>query len=315
MNQRAKEERKWQLKQLAKDKQFNQWIERKYNITAQELIARVHDGVIRINKNTIVTPQQMVDFYQMEQSVNDDVEDADQEYIDKDDLKTQIKERTDVLKATSMINQKEYLKSILGLIAVKLGATLATKVGKKLFQDASDEIKRQNTLNSKYSADEKHEKIKPSVWNSKEIKELIYANTEKQNFSSSLWADIDTLKATIDSVISRGVAKGTSNQEMAKYLQKQLRDNIANKKYLTERLARTESAKVEFQIQHATAKKQGFDYVKWHAEPNACPRCLSISVSSPTKYGEGIYNIDDVPEIPQHPNCRCSISTYVAREE
>lgn len=102
---------------------------------------------------------------------------------------------------------------------------------------------------------------------------------------------------------------------MAKYLQKQLRDNIANKKYLTERLARTESAKVEFQIQHATAKKQGFDYVKWHAEPNACPRCLSISVSSPTKYGEGIYNIDDVPEIPQHPNCRCSISTYVAREE
>lgn len=65
MNQRAKTECEWQLEQLANDTKFNQWIERRYNITVQDLIARVHDGVIRINKNSIVTPQQMVDFYQM----------------------------------------------------------------------------------------------------------------------------------------------------------------------------------------------------------------------------------------------------------
>lgn len=314
MNQRAKEEREWQLKQLAKDEQFNRWIERRYNITAQELIARVHDGVIRINKNTTVTPQQMFDFYQMEQSLNDDVEDVDQEYIDKDDLKDQMKDRTDVLKATSMINQKEYLKSILGLILVKLGVSLATKVGKKLGQDVLSENKRQNALNLKASAEIKDGKVKPSIWSSSKVKELIYANTKTQNFSNLLWADVDALKATVDNVVSKGVAAGTSNQEMAEYLQKHLRKDVTNKKYLTERLARTESAKAEFQVQRTMAKGQGFEYVKWHAEPNACPTCWGISEADTTKYGAGVYDINDVPDIPQHPNCRCSISTYYVKD-
>lgn len=308
MNKRAKTEREWQLEQLANDAKFNQWIERRYNITVQDLISRVHDGAIRINKNTIVTPQQMVDFYQMEQSLNDDAEDVDQKYIDKDDLKSKIKDRTEVFKATSMINQKEYLKSTMGLILVGLGIVLAVKIGKKLYQDASDENKRQNVLNQKYA------KVKPTIWSSNKVKNSIYENTKTQNFSSKLWADIDSLKATIDDVISKGVAVGMSNQDMAKYLQKELRKNVTNKKYVTERLARTESAKVEFQVQYMMAKEQGFHYVKWHAEPSACHTCSDISKDNPTEYGEGIYPINDVPDIPVHPNCRCSISTYYAKE-
>lgn len=308
MNKRAKTEREWQLEQLANDTKFNQWIERRYNITVQDLIARVHDGVIRINKNTIVTPQQMVDFYQMEQSLNDDAEDVDQKYIDKDDLKSKIKDRTEVFKATSMINQKEYLKSTMGLILVGLGIVLAVKIGKKLYQDASDENKRQNVLNQKYA------KVKPTIWSSNKVKNSIYENTKTQNFSSKLWADIDSLKATIDDVISKGVAIGMSNQDMARYLQKELRKNVTNKKYVTERLARTESAKIEFKVQYMMAKEQGFHYVKWHAEPSACHTCSDIAKDNPTEYGEGIYPINDVPDIPVHPNCRCSISTYYAKE-
>ena len=309
MNRRADAENEWQLEQLANDTKFNQWIERRYNVTVQDLIARVHDGVIRINQNTVVTPQQMVDFYQMEQSLNDDAEDADQNYIDKDDLRSKIKDRTEVLKATSMINQKEYLKSTMGLILVGLGIVLAVKIGKKLYQDASDENKRQNMLNLKYA------KVKPTIWSSRKVKKLIYANTKAQNFSNKLWADIDSLKATVDDVISKGVAVGMSNQDMAKYLQKELRKNVTNKKYVTERLARTESAKVEFQVQYMMAKEQGFHYVKWHAEPSACKACREISEEQPTKYDAGVYRLSDVPDIPVHPNCRCSISTYYPDKE
>ena len=293
----------WQLKELEKDNRFNNWLKRHYSITISELNSKMYDGVIRINSNQVVSAQQMVEYYQQERAIDDRLNEADLSGIDQQDLKSQINRRKQIYRATSMIDQIEHLKSLEGLILVSLGSVVAIKLGKKLFQDVVDEQKRQNRKNTHFKT--------PKLWSKKEVKDLIYQNTKTQNFSNKLWADIDSLKATVDDVISKGVAVGMSNQDMAKYLQKELRKNVANKKYVTERLARTESAKVEFQVQHMMAKEQGFHYVKWHAEPSACKTCRDIAKDNPTKYGEGIYPINDVPDIPVHPNGRCSISAYV----
>ena len=188
-----------------------------------------------------------------------------------------------------------------------MGSVVAIKLGKKLFQDVVAEQKRQNRKNTHFKT--------PKLWSKKEVKDLIYQNTKKQNFSKSIWADIGSLKATVDDVLSRGVATGLSNQEMAKYLQKEVRKEVSKKVYVAERLARTESAKVEFQVQHLMLSEQGYKYCQWLAEPGACRACREISEDSPTKYGAGIYLLKDVPEIPVHPNCRCSISSYYPEEK
>lgn len=297
----------WQLKELEKDNRFNNWLKRHYSITISELNSKMYDGVIRINSNQVVSAQQMVEYYQQERAIDDRLNEADLSGIDQQDLKSQINRRKQIYRATSMIDQIEHLKSLEGLILVSLGSVVAIKLGKKLFQDVVAEQKRQNRKNTHFKT--------PKLWSKKEIKDLIYQNTKKQNFSKSIWADIDSLKAMVDDVLSRGVATGLSNQEMAKYLQKEVRKEVSKKVYVTERLARTESAKVEFQVQHLMLSEQGYKYCQWFAEPGACKACREISEDSPTKYGAGIYLLRDVPEIPVHPNCRCSISSYYPEEK
>lgn len=297
----------WQLKELEKDNRFNNWLKRHYSITISELNSKMYDGVIRINSNQVVSAQQMVEYYQQERAIDDRLNEADLSGIDQQDLKSQINRRKRVYRATSMIDQVEHLKSLEGLILISLGSVVAIKLGKKLFQDVVAEQKRQNRKNTHFKT--------PKLWSKKEVKDLIYQNTKKQNFSKSIWADIDSLKATVDDVLSRGVATGLSNQEMAKYLQKEVRKEVSKKVYVTERLARTESAKVEFQVQHLMLSEQGYKYCQWFAEPGACRACREISEDSPTKYGAGIYLLKDVPEIPVHPNCRCSISSYYPEEK
>lgn len=297
----------WQLKELEKDNRFNNWLERHYSITISELNSKIHDGVIRINSNQVVSAQQMVEYYQQEKAIDDRLDDSDLNLINEADLKGQINRHKQIYRATSMIDQVEHLKSLEGLTLISLGSVIAIRLGKKLFQDAISERERQNHKNVHFKT--------PKLWSKKEVKKLIYQNTEKQNFSKSIWADIDSLKATVDDVISRGVATGLSNQEMAKHLQKEVRKEVGKKVYVTERLARTESAKVEFQVQHLMLSEQGYKYCQWFAEPGACKTCREISEDSPTKYGSGIYLIKDVPEIPVHPNCRCSISSYYPEGE
>ena len=292
----------WQLKELEKDNRFNNWLKRHYSITISELNSKMYDGVIRINSNQVVSAQQMVEYYQQERAIDDRLNESDLSGINQQDLKSQINRRKRIYRATSMIDQVEHLKSLDGLILVSLGSVVAIKLGKKLFQDVVAEQKRQNRKNTHFKT--------PKLWSKKEVKDLIYQNTKKQNFSKSIWADIDSLKATVDDVLSRGIATGLSNQEMAKYLQKEVRKEFSKKVYVTERLARTESAKVEFQVQHLMMSEQGYKYCQWFAEPGACKACREISEDSPTKYGAGIYLLRDVPEIPVHPNCRCSISSY-----
>ena len=297
----------WQLKELEKDNRFNNWLKRHYSITISELNSKMYDGVIRINSNQVVSVQQMVEYYQQERAIDDRLNEADLSGINQQDLKNQINRRKRIYRATSMIDQVEHLKSLEGLILVSLGSVVAIKLGKKLFQDVVAEQKRQNRKNTHFKT--------PKLWSKKEVKDLIYQNTKKQNFSKSIWADIDSLKATVDDVLSRGVATGLSNQEMAKYLQKEVRKEVSKKVYVTERLARTESAKVEFQVQHLMLSEQGYKYCQWFAEPSACKTCREISEEQPTKYDAGVYRLSDVPDIPVHPNCRCSISTYYPDKE
>lgn len=324
-SQRSKAEREWQLSQLRQDAEFNQWITRKYHLTAIQLETLFKAGYVKIKNNETVSARQMVEYYQEEQNVKDSINELDTQDVDVDDLRTKINDRISVLKATSMINQKEHLKSLMGLKLVVLGTILTIGVCKKLSKDAKDEIARQKELNSqlvaKPQAKSKKQKAfdlghkSHNIWDSKWIKKQIYENTKNQNFSDAIWTDIDQLKARLDSVLVRSIASGESNQKIATQFTDLVRKNIENQKYVTERVARTESAKVEYQVQWSLAKSQGYKYVQWHAEPEACHTCRDIANDNPTKYGEGIYPINDVPDIPLHPNGRCSISAYYPDEE
>lgn len=293
----------WQLSELEKDNRFNQWLERRYRLTVNEINSHIANGVVKINKHDSISVDQMLDYYSLEQSVDDQAQNIN--YIPS--LSNEISTRKKIYRATSMINQREHLKSVCGLILLSLGIGISYKLTRKLLDDTYSEVKRQQVFIDKGKAD-KYSKF--NIWDSHHVRNIVFANSKDGRFSSKIWADIDSLKARIDSVLSQGLATGKSNQAMAIRLRDLVSKNVKNQTYVTERLARTESARVEFQVQKEMAKGYHYKYVKWYAEVGACRTCEDIYEDDPENIEAGVYKLADVPDIPVHPNCRCSIGYY-----
>lgn len=132
-------------------------------------------------------------------------------------------------------------------------------------------------------------------------------------FSQRIWINQDILKAELDELLTAATIQGQSPLKIARKLRGQVAETVNNHRYVTERIARTESARIQTQAQLDSFHKFDYDYCKWVAEPSACDVCKEISEGGRT--GRGIYRVDDVPDIPVHPNCRCSIAAYMPDDD
>lgn len=210
--------------------------------------------------------------------------------------------RMKVYNATMRLNRLEHLKSQIGLTMVDLGMNVSNDMRGKIQDDYMDEVKRQSGILGE-------DLTKTSLWTSKEVATVVMAQTGSANFSQRVWADTDALKAELDTVISTGIIRGDNPREMARLLKEHVRTVVTNHRYVTERLARTESARVQFVAQKNSLIEMDYRFCQWHAEPSACKICSDI-YRHDTKWGRGVYEVDNVPTVPAHPNCRCGISAY-----
>ena len=136
-------------------------------------------------------------------------------------------------------------------------------------------------------------------------------NVTVGDFSKNVWANVDTLKANLDGLLSTAIIRGDNPRELIKYLKPLVKETVLNKRYAAERIARTESARVQYKAQLDSLKTNDYKYCKWYIEPGACKACREIAISnSGGNLPEGIYEVDDCPDIPVHPNCRCSIGAW-----
>lgn len=221
-------------------------------------------------------------------------------FVTYDDFSREENARMRVYNVIMRVNRLEYLKAQIGLFLVDLGSDIGHELAEKLTDDYISEVKRQAGILG--------ETLGP-LWTNKEVARIIMAQTGSATFSQRLWANMDALKAELDGVIASGIIKGDNPREMARKLKSHLADTVKNHRYVTERLARTESAKVQFSAQTQSIKEAGYKYCMWHDEPKACSICQAIAQHK-SDYGVGVYELEKVPSIPVHPNCRCSISAY-----
>lgn len=210
--------------------------------------------------------------------------------------------------ATMRINRLEYLKSMVGLECLDLTDELNSSLGVKLTDSAQAEFKRQAGIMGKQLGTAK-------LWTSYDTQEVVMTSVAGGTWSERLWRDQDVLKAKLDEVISTGIVSGDNPRKIARSLKDNVRATVDNQRAVTERLARTETARVQYQAQLESIKGNGFKWVEWFAEPGACRICQSIANKDNGK-GAGIYQIQYVPAIPDntHPNCRCSIGSYYSDE-
>lgn len=300
--ERAKQEKAWQLKQLENDAEFGKLLETYYNQAIEDISDSIEKELNRVGKDQ-VTQMDVKAYETKAKSIVAEAEKmrANGQKVTYADFSDQVNQRLKVYNATMRINRLEHLKSEVGLDMLRAGVKVDSSLRDKLSGDYQKEVIRQAGIMM--------DSAQRSPWTGKDAAKILMAQTNGATFSQRLWADQDALKAKLDQVLSVGMIQGQNPRKMAVRLREQVKTAVGNQRYVTERLARTESARIQTNVQLESIKKHGYNYVQWIAEPKACPACRAIA-SRDSGFGEGVYKVAKVPKIPDdtHPNCRCSIS-------
>ncbi|WP_270649101.1 minor capsid protein [Limosilactobacillus mucosae] len=300
--ERAKQEEAWQLKQLENDAEFGKLLETYYNQAIDDISDSIEKELNRVGKDQ-VTQMDVKAYETKAKSIVAEAEKmrANGQKVTYADFSDQVNQRLKVYNATMRINRLEHLKSEVGLDMLRANIKVDSSLRDKLSGDYQKEVIRQAGIMM--------DSAQRSPWTGKDAAKILMAQTNGATFSQRLWADQDALKAKLDQVLSVGMIQGQNPRKMATRLREQVKTAVSNQRYVTERLARTESARIQNSVQLESIKKHGYNYVQWVAEPKACPACRAIA-SRDSGFGEGVYKVAKVPKIPDdtHPNCRCSIS-------
>lgn len=296
-------EKEWQ-KQAEKNMQaYNQHIAQMYQNAIDEINRQIKSD-LGFADNKLITAKDMQEY---ETLAKEAVKKANAlrakgHYVTRKDFSKDVNDRLKIYNATMRINRNEILKSKIGARLVELGIEQETDLTKKLWNDYTKEKERQAGILGITA--------KSDLWTSKEVQDQIYKQIANANFSKRVWADIDGLKGTLDGLVSTAIIRGDNPKTMAKWLTGMVSATVGNQRYVAERLARTETARVQFEAQQKSILDAGYKYVKWMAEGNACKLCREIAYKDNGYDENGVYKAKDVSDIPVHPNCMCSISAY-----
>ena len=219
------------------------------------------------------------------------------------DFSKDVNDRLKLYNATMRINRLEMLKSEIGQEMLDAHMKVNVDLISKLSDDYQSEIKRQAGILG--------ETVSKGGYT--DLAKLLSKREGDYTFSQRIWINQDILKAELDELLTSATIQGQSPLKIARKLRGQVAETVNNHRYVTERIVRTESARIQTQAQLDSFHKFDYQYCKWVAEPSACDVCKEISEGGRT--GEGIYRVDDVPDIPVHPNCRCSIAAYAPSDE
>lgn len=299
---RVKQEKAWQQRQLENDQAFNDKLQVYYDQAINDINDTIEKELNRVGANKV----SQMDVKAFETEAKSIVAEAEKmrangQKVTYSDFSDKVNERLKVYNATMRINRLEHLKSEVGLDMLRAGIKVDSDLREKLSGDYQSEVIRQAGIMM--------DSAQRSALTGAKTAKTVMAQTNGATFSDRLWANQDALKAKLDQVLSTGLIQGQNARKMAVRLREQVRTAVNNQRYVTERLARTESARIQTTVQMDSIKKNGYNYVQWVAEPKACVGCRAIA-SRDSGFGEGVYKVDKVPRIPDdtHPNCRCSIS-------
>jgi phage putative head morphogenesis protein, SPP1 gp7 family len=221
----------------------------------------------------------------------------------RSDFTDAVNDRMTIYNATMRINRLEYLKSRSALSLVKAGVKVIGKMTAQLLSKYVGEFKRQAGILGRTFQHMGADRV---------IKHVL-AQTDGATFSERVWKNTDELKARLDVLLTNNRIQGESPDKIARRLRDLVSDQFADQaKYVTERIARTESARIIHEAQIESYKKYGFKYIKWMAESSACDICEDIAHGG--KDGEGVYKISNMPAYPVHPNEQCSTAVYYEDE-
>lgn len=233
-----------------------------------------------------------------------------QAYKDKKDgVKQNVSQRgQDALNAfnvTTRINRLQLLNQRILLNTVALASEEEASLLGHLNREFTEEYKWQSGF------------MEMTVPSQKHLERLADASIRNSfhnaHFSDRIWTNQKELQNRLETVVQRSLIQGRNPREGARQLQDLVKKEFSNKKYAADRLAITETARVQAEASKQSMQDNGFSQYVFMAENDnrTCVECDALD-------GE-VFNVRDavVGENlqPIHPSCRCMVSPYMNREE
>ena len=250
---RIARERKWQEEQLSKDAQFNQRLQQYYDQAIVQINKDIEDQINSLavrNKVSYAEAQKEVsttDIADYETEAKKVVQEANRlraqgKHVTYNDFSDEVNKRMRNYNATMRVNRLEYIKSQIGLSMIEAGMNIDSDMQSKVADDYRGELKRQSGILN-------HSAENTSLWTSRGVAKQITKQVNGATFSQRVWANQDALKAQLDVVITNGILTGKNPRAVAKLLKNNVRKIVKNQSYVTERIARTDSARVQHSAQ------------------------------------------------------------------
>lgn len=220
-----------------------------------------------------------------------------EKYVKEKNFSKQANTEMRIYNLTMKVNRLEMLKANIGLELVSSFDELEKLLGEKLTERTLEEFERQAGILGMSVGDV-----------SKAAASIVGASFYNATFSQRIWANQDMLKSEISRLLQKGMLQGKN----PKVLAAELRKSFDASRYESERLMRTEMARVQTEAQMKSLEKNGFDeyeYMTCH-KGDACDACKALS-------GKHFKVKDMMPgenAPPMHPNCHCSTCAYLGEE-
>ena len=215
-------------------------------------------------------------------------------YVEEKNFSKQANDEMRLYNLTMKVNRLELLKAQIGLELVAGFDELQRFYEEKLTDRTMEEFQRQAGILGMTVAD-----------NAALAAAIVNASFKNATFSERVWMHQDLLRAELDKLLQTGLIQGRNPRELARMLRGTFDASIFN----SERLLRTELARVQTEAQRRSYIENGFDQYTYitTGDGKVCSECKPRNGKH---FGvDDMMPGDNAP--PMHPCCRCSTAAYM----
>ena len=216
-------------------------------------------------------------------------------YVKEKNFSKQANEEMKLYNFTMKVNRLELLKASIGLELVSAFDELQQFYEQKLTDRTMDEFNRQAGILGSTVPD--NAAVLAAT--------IVNASFHNAKYSERIWMHQDLLRNELGKLLTRGMVQGKNPRVLARELRKTFDVSIYN----SERLMRTELARVQTEAQLQSYKENGFEEYEYMACHNrdVCANCKALDGK--------IFKIDDgMPgenAPPMHPSCHCATTAHM----
>lgn len=214
-------------------------------------------------------------------------------YVKEKDFSQTANDELRLYNVTMRVNRVELLKSQIGLELIALSDDLDKYTADLLTKEGLAEATRQAGI------------LGETIFDGYKdfVDSVVNGSFHSATFSQRIWGNMQVFKAELDKLLVQTITQGKNPKDMAR----KLRNLFESSKYEAERLMRTESARVQSEIQKQSYNKYHIDEYEYIAEPTACKICLPLNGK--------IFKTNTMAPgnnaSPMHANCRCSTVPHI----